>query len=70
MMTQAQAAVIDKPLEKTYPVSYQEKMIKGRLYRITSVYKGEKELGETLEKLAVKHILDEIDGRAKELLRA
>ena len=53
-----------------YPTSYREVMLKGRLYRITSVYTGEKELGPTLEKLAVRRVLDEMDGRAKELLRA
>jgi len=52
-----------------YPTSYREKNINGKLYRITSVYKGEKELGTTLENLAIRHVLDEMDGRAKELLR-
>ena len=52
------------------PTSYREVMIGRTLYRVTSVFKGEKELGSTLEKLAVRHVLDEMDGRAKELLRA
>jgi hypothetical protein len=34
------------------------------------VFLGEKELGPTLEKLAAQHVLDEMDLRAKELLRA
>jgi len=52
------------------PTSYREKKIGATLYRVTSVFNGEKELGATLEKLAVRHVLDEMDGRAKELLRA
>ena len=53
-----------------YPTTYREVQIKGTLYRVTSVYLGEKELGPTLERLAVRCVLDEMDGRAKELLRA
>ena len=53
-----------------FPTSYREKIIGRTLYRVTSVYKGEKELGAALEKLAVRSVLDEMDGRAKELLRA
>jgi len=55
---------------QTYPTAYREKQIGNTLFRVTSVYKGEKELGPTLEKLAVRRVLDEMDGRAKELLRA
>ena len=54
----------------SFPTSYRERKINGKTYRITSVFKGEKELGPTLEKLAVRSILDEMDSRAKELLRA
>ncbi|MDR0905377.1 MAG: hypothetical protein LBN00_04260 [Oscillospiraceae bacterium] len=53
-----------------YPTSYREVKIGRTLYRITSVYKGEKELGPTLERLAVHHVLSEMDGRANEILRA
>jgi len=59
------------PLHNTQPqTSYREVKIGKTLYRVTSVFTGEKELGSTLEKLAVRHVLDEMDGRAKELLRA
>ena len=40
--------------------SYREKQIGGTLYRVTSVYTGEKELGGTLEQLAVRRVLSEI----------
>ena len=53
-----------------YPTAYREVKIGKTLYCVTSVFKGEKELGPTLEKLAVQRVLDEMDGRAKELLRA
>lgn len=56
--------------EKIYPTSYREVKIDRTLYCVTSVYIGEKELGPTLEKLAAQHVLDEMDGRAKEALRA
>ena len=52
------------------PTSFREVKIEKTLYRITSIFTGEKELGSTLEKLAIRHVLDEMDGRAKQLLRA
>ncbi|MCL2578150.1 MAG: hypothetical protein FWE27_08910 [Defluviitaleaceae bacterium] len=55
--------------DKTYSSAYSEVKFGKTLYQITSVFTGEKELGLTLEKLAAQHILDEMDGRAKELLR-
>ena len=53
-----------------YPTTYREVQIGRTHYRITSIFKGEKELGATLEKLAAQRVIDEMDGRAKELLRA
>ena len=53
-----------------FPTTYREKQIGRTLYRVTSVFKGEKELGATLEKLAVQNVLNEMDCRAKDLLRA
>jgi hypothetical protein len=50
--------------------SFREVKIGRTLYQVTSVFTGEKELGPTLEKLAAQHVLDDMDGRAKELLRA
>ena len=52
-----------------YPTTYREVQIGRTLYRVTSVFKGEKELGSTLEKLAARRVIDEMDNRAKELLR-
>jgi hypothetical protein len=51
------------------PTTYREVKIGRTIYCVTSVFAGEKELGPTLEKLAARHVLDEIDGRANELLR-
>ncbi len=44
--------------EITYPSSYRETEISKTLYCVTSVYTGEKGLGMTLEKLAVREILE------------
>jgi len=60
----------DSPTNAGYPSTYREVKIGKTLYRVTSVFTGEKELGATLEKLAARRVIDEIDGRAKELLRA
>jgi len=49
---------------------YREVKIGRTLYCVTSIYTGEKALGSSLEKLAVQHILDEMDHRAKQMLRA
>jgi len=38
-------------------ITYHEKKIGNTLYRVTSVYKGEIELGRALEDLTVKKIL-------------
>jgi len=51
-------------------ISYREVTIGKTLYQVTSIFTGEKELGPTLEKLAVRHVLDEMDDRAKERLNA
>ena len=59
----------NKPFTK-YPTSFREVKIGRTLYRVTSVFKGEKELGSTLEKLAIRHVLDELNARTSELLRA
>ncbi|MDR2531573.1 MAG: hypothetical protein LBC82_01880 [Oscillospiraceae bacterium] len=41
--------------------SYREVKIGKTLYLIYSSFTGEKELGSTLEKLAVRHVLDEME---------
>ena len=50
--------------------TYREVEMKGTIYCVTSVFTGEKELGATLEKLAVRKMLDEINQKSKELLKA
>jgi hypothetical protein len=56
-------------MAENHSSSYREVKFGKTLYQVTSVFTGEKELGPTLEKLAAQHVLDEMDGRAKELLR-
>ena len=60
---------IDKTKDSVFPTSYREVRHGKTLYRITSVYKGEKELGATLEKLVIQRVLADMDGKSKELLR-
>lgn len=53
----------DKNQNKTaapMTTAYREVKIGKTIYRVTSVFLGEKDLGETLEKLAIQKILDEI----------
>ena len=64
-----QTAVKDRSLEANYPTSYREVKIGRTLYCVTSVFTGEKELGPTLEKLAARRVLAEMDAQAKETLR-
>lgn len=64
-----QTAVQDKSQETKYPSSYREVKIGRTLYCVTSVFTGEKELGPTLERLAVRRVLDEMDAAAKHILR-
>ena len=54
----ASSAAIQKQQIKKEPITtYHEKKINGTLYRVTSVHKGEIELGKALEDLTVKKIL-------------
>jgi hypothetical protein len=53
-----------------FPTAYREVKIGKTVYRVTSVYTGEKELGPTLEKLAARHVLAIMEQKSKELLRA
>lgn len=62
-------AVKDRTRDGVYPTSYREVLIGRTLYCVTSVFTGEKELGPTLEKLAARRVLDEMDAAAKELFR-
>ena len=63
----AQTLNIDTTHNAEYPTTYREVQIGKTLYRVTSVFKGEKELGPTLEKLAAQRVIDEMDGRAREM---
>ena len=40
--------------------SYKEVRIGNTIYRVTSVFSGEKDLGKTLENLAVRRAMDEL----------
>ena len=55
---------------KNYPSKYREVELDKMIYCVTSVFTGEKELGTILEKLAVQKILDDINQKSKELLKA
>ena len=49
--------------EQTKPISstsYKEVKIGNTLYRVTSVFTGEKDLGQTLEQLAVRRAMAEL----------
>ena len=49
--------------EQTNPItrtSYKEVQIGNTLYRVTSVFTGEKDLGQTLEQLAVRRAMAEL----------
>ena len=50
--------------------TYREVEIGKMTYCVTSIFTGEKELGATLEKLAVRKMLDEINKKSKELPKA
>ena len=49
---------MEKPAEQT--TSYKEVQIGNTLYRVTSVFTGEKDLGKTLEELAIRRAMAEI----------
>ena len=48
--------------------SYKEIRIGKTLYRVTSVFSGEKDLGRTLEQLAVRRAMTELDARVRAAL--
>ena len=59
----------DNIKNKNYPSKYREVELNNMIYCVTSVFTGEKELGATLEKLAVRKILDEINQKSQEVLK-
>ena len=46
--------------KKKQEISYKEIMVGKTLYRVTSVFTGEKDLGKTLEQLAVRRAMAEL----------
>ena len=46
--------------QKTPATSYREVRIGKTIYRVTSFFSGEKDLGRTLEQLAVRRAMSEI----------
>lgn len=47
-------------MEKKAQTSYKEVKIGKTLYRVTSIFTGEKDLGKTLENLAVRGAINEM----------
>ena len=47
-------------MENRQQTSYKEVQLGGTLYRVTSVFTGEKDLAKTLEELAVRKVLAEV----------
>ena len=53
-------SALEKTDKQKQPITtYHEKQIGKTLYRVTSIYKGEIELGKALEDLTVRKILQE-----------
>ena len=50
----------DKTMNRKPTTSYKEVRIGNTLYRVTSVFTGEKDLGKTLEQLAVRRAMAEL----------
>lgn len=46
-------------MENKQQTSYKEVKIGGTLYRVTSVFTGEKDLAKTLEQLAIRKVMAE-----------
>ena len=46
--------------QKKPATSYKEVRIGNTIYRVTSVFTGEKDLGKTLEQLAIHRAMDEL----------
>ena len=52
--------MVHQPTIKEPTTSYKEIKIGHTIFRVTSVFSGEKDLGKTLEQLAVRRALTEI----------
>lgn len=61
--------IISKNSDGTIRESYREVRIGKTIYRITRTFQGKIDLGKALERLAVNHVLAEMDAKLKETLR-
>ena len=52
--------MMNEQTNTTVSTSYKEVKIGNTLYRVTSVFTGEKDLGQTLEQLAVRRAMAEL----------
>ena len=50
----------EKSITEAIPTSYKEVKVGNTLYRITSVFLGEKDLAKTLEQLAIRKAMTDI----------
>lgn len=59
-----------QPIPQDATTSYKEVRIGNTLYRVTSVFYGERDLGHTLEQLAVRRAMTELAPQATAALPA
>jgi hypothetical protein len=53
-----------KSTEKTCPTTYREVKLGNTVFRVTSVFLGEKDLAKALEQLAIRKAMTDIKGGA------
>jgi hypothetical protein len=53
-----------KSNEAKFPTSYREVKMGRTVFRVTSVFKGEKDLAQSLEQLAIRKAMTDIKGGA------
>lgn len=64
-------ASVKNNIQKTDPISeYREEKIKKTIYCVTSIFSGEKQLGATLERLAVQKVISEINEHTQQTLHS
>ena len=51
---------MNEKVERKPTASYKEVRIGNTIYRVTSVFTGEKDLGKTLEQLAIRRAMEEL----------
>ncbi len=54
----------EKTTQQNIPTSYKEVKVGKAIYRVTSVFLGEKDLGKTLEQLAIRKAMTDIKAGA------